>query len=102
MSDPRRLLLVTLYAAWVIVFAYSFVAYSRAPYEGAGFPDGLNKPAVYLGWQGWAGMLAMAVFGIGRVWPKGSAVRGLTVLPLGIALLHLLGLAGVVIWAGGL
>ncbi|MBT8418548.1 MAG: hypothetical protein KJO42_14005 [Silicimonas sp.] len=102
MSDARRLLLAVLYAAWVMVFVYAFFAYARAPYEGAGFPDGLNKPAVYLGWQGIAGMLAIAVFGVGWGWPKGSAVRGLAVVPLVIAGLHLLAIAVVIFWAEGL
>lgn len=101
MSDARRLLLMVMYAAWVIIFVYAFVAYVRAPYEGPGFPDGLNKPAVYLGWQGMAGMLAVAVFGVGFGWPRGSAVRKLTALPLVVALLHLLAISGVLLWAGG-
>lgn len=99
MSDVRRLVLAVLYAAWVLVFAYAFIAYARAPYEGAGFPDGLNKPAVYLGWQGIAGMLAIAVFGVGWGWPKGSAVRNLAAVPLVIAVLHLLAIGAVFLWA---
>ena len=97
-TDVRRLLLMVLYAAWAICFAYAFVAYARAPYEGPGFPDGLNKPAVYLGWQGIAGMLAIAVFALGRAWPKGGAVRSLTAVPLGLAVLHILLIGGVLIW----
>ena len=100
MSDGRRLLLMALYAAWVFVFAYAFVAYARAPYEGAGFADGLNKPAVYLGWQGVAGMLALGVFGVGLGWPKGSGVRRLASVPLLLAVLHIVAVVGVTIWAG--
>ena len=99
MSDLRRFILMALYALWVVVFTYAFVAYARAPHEGAGFPDGLNKPAVYLGWQGIAGMLAIAVFGVGRTWPAGSSVRGLSVVPFVIAVLHLLAIGAVLIWA---
>lgn len=98
-SDGARLALSVLYAGWVLVFAYAFVAYARAPYEAAGFPDGLNKPRVYLGWQGIAGMLALAVFGVGRIWPRGSGVRGLSAVPLVIAVLHVLAIGGVVLWA---
>jgi hypothetical protein len=46
-------------------------------------------------------MLAVAVFGIGLNWPRGSTVRGVTVVPLVVALLHLLAIGGVTIWAGG-
>ena len=97
-TDARRLLLMVIYAVWAMCFAYAFVAYARAPYEGAGFPDGLNKPAVYLGWQGIAGMLSIAVFALGRAWPKGSAVRSLTIVPLGLAVLHILMIGGVLVW----
>lgn len=99
MSDTRRFVLTALYAAWVIVFGYAFVAYSQAPYEGAGFPDGLNKPAVYLGWQGVAGMIAVAVFGLGLAWPRGSGVRRIASVPLILALLHLALIGAVMVWA---
>lgn len=101
-SDRSRLILSVLYAAWVFVFVYAFIAYDRAPHEGAGFPDGLNKIAVYLGWQGVAAMLALAVFGLGRGWPKRSGVRRLSAIPLGIAGLHAIVVTGVIFWAGGL
>lgn len=100
-SDGLRFLFIALYAAWVMVFAYSFVAYARAPYEGAGFPDGLNKPAVFLGWQGIAAMLALAVFGVSRGWPKGCAERGLGWVPLGFALVLAALVGAFIVWAGG-
>ena len=97
-TDARRLLLMVLYAGWAICFTYAFIAYARAPYEGPGFPDGLNKPAVYLGWQGIAGMLSIAVFALGRAWPKGGAVRSLTAVPFVLAVLHILLIGGVLMW----
>lgn len=90
MTDGRRFLLTAVYAAWAMVFVYAFVAYARAPHDAT----------VYLGWQGVAGMLAVAVFGIGLGWPRGTSVRGVTAVPLIVALLHLLAIAGVTIWAG--
>ena len=77
-GDQQRLVLTILYAFWVIVFAYSFVAYSFAPQEGPGFPDGLYKPMAFLGWQGLAGVFAIAVFGVSRAWPRGSSVRNIS------------------------
>lgn len=97
-SDNWRLIFTVLYAAWVIVFAYAFVAYNNAPYEGAGFPDGLYKPAVFLGWQGIAGALAFAVFGVSRVWPRGASARTLGNIPLIIAALLAAAVVGFVIW----
>ncbi len=101
-SDKLRLLLTTLFAIWAVVFLYAFVAYARASYEGAGFPDGLNKPAVYLGWQGIAGMLALAIFGVGRRWPKGTGVRGLSSGPLVLAALQVVAILGILWWADAL
>ncbi len=98
-SDNWRLLLTVLCAAWVIVFVYAFVAYANAPYEGAGFSDGFNKPAVFLGWQGIAGVLAFAVFGVSRVWPRGASARTLGNIPLIIAALLAASVVGFIFWA---
>ena len=98
-SDGRRLLLLILCALWVLVFAYAFVGLLRAPLTG-GLPDGGNRPMVYLGWQGIAGMLAVAIFGVGRGWPRGSSVRGMTTVPLVIAILLLVALGGLNLWSG--
>ncbi len=98
-SDSVRFVFTALYAGWVIVFAYAFVAYVRAPYEGAGFPDGLNKPAVFLGWQGIAGVLAFAVFGVSRLWPRGASARTLGAVPLIVAVVLAAGVVGFVVWA---
>ncbi|RZV98575.1 MAG: hypothetical protein EX266_17105, partial [Rhodobacteraceae bacterium] len=97
-SDTARLVLTALWAAWLMAFLYAFVAYARAPYEGAGFPDGLNKPAVFLGWQGIAALFALAVFGTSRAWPKGSAVRRAGATPLVIGILLGLAILGVLAW----
>ncbi len=101
-GDRFRLLLTVIAAFWVIVFVYSFFAYSHAPHEGPGFPDGLNKPAVFLGWQGIAALLALAVFGVGRRWPPGSAVRRLSWVPLLGALAIAAMVSGVLAWFGQL
>ena len=75
------------------------MAYNNAPYEGAGFPDGLYKPAVFLGWQGIAGALAFAVYGVSRVWPLGASARTLGNIPLIIAAILATAVAGFIIWA---
>lgn len=98
-SDNLRLLFTFLFSAWVLVFLYAFVAYARAPYEGAGFPEGLNKPAVYLGWQGIAGMLALAIYGVGRSWSKGKGVRALAAVPIMLATLQVIAILGILWWA---
>lgn len=100
-SDRKTLLFTVLYAAWVIVCAWSFVAYGRAPHQGAGFPDGLNKLAVFLGWQGIAAMLAIAVWGVSLGFEKGSGARSLGRVPLILAVLLLAALLVFVAWPDG-
>jgi hypothetical protein len=100
-SDRKTLLFTVLYAAWVIVCAWSFVAYMRAPYEGAGFPDGLNKPAVFLGWQGIAAMLALTIWGVSLGFEKGSGARSLGRVPLIFSFLVFAGLLALIWRAGG-
>ena len=101
-SDGKTLLFTILFSAWVIVFAWSFVAYSRAPHEAAGFPDGLNKLAVFFGWQGIAAMLALAVWGVSRSWQKGTGARSLGRVPLLFSFAIFAGLGYLVFSAGGL
>lgn len=97
-SDTKRFLLIALGAIWLMAFVYAFVAYATAPYEAAGFPDGLNKPAVYLGWQGIAGIAAVAIYGVGLAWERGSGARRLSRLPIILAFLQAMGVLGVLFW----
>lgn len=100
MSDGRRFLATCLAALWLLAFLYAFVAFWTTPPEGEGFVRGMNKPIVYLGWQGVAGMLALALWGVGRGWAKGSSARRLTSVPLALALLHVVGIVVIFFWAG--
>ena len=99
MSDGRRLLLTGLMALWALAFAYAFVAFWTTAPSGDGFGRGLNRVVTYLGWQGIAGMLAVAIWGVGRGWPKGSSARRLSAVPIALALLHALAIAAIVLWA---
>ena len=98
-NDSRRLLLTGLLALWLIAFVYAFVAFATTTPTGDGFVRGANRVMSYLGWQGIAGVVAIATFAIGRDWPKGSAVRTMSAIPLVIALLHILAIFGVILWA---
>ena len=98
-SDSRRLLLTGLLALWIIAFVYAFVAFATTAPTGEGFVRGANRVMTYLGWQGIAGVLSIATFAIGRDWPKGSGVRTMSFIPLAIALLHILAIVAIVLWA---
>ncbi|MEM9425640.1 MAG: hypothetical protein AAGA06_02970 [Pseudomonadota bacterium] len=98
-DDKRRLLLTALIAIWVLAYGYSFVAFATTEPDGDGFTRGANRVAQFLGWQGMAGILAIAVFGVSRAWPKRSGVRRLATAPLVLALLLVAAIAGVIAWA---
>jgi hypothetical protein len=99
-NDTKRLILTVLLAAWVMAFAYAFVHFATVLPTGDGFHRGANRITGYLGWQGIAGLVALAVFAVGRGWPKGSGVRRLTWVPLALALAHVAAIVAVIIWAG--
>ena len=99
MNDTRRLWVTVLYASWAIAFGYSFFAFWTTVPEGDGFVRGANRVGAYLGWQGIAGMVALALWGVGRGWPKGAPARRLTAVPLGLALLQAAGILAIIVWA---
>lgn len=99
-SDSRRFGLTLLVAIWAMAFVYAFVAAAMAePPDGGSLA--LGRARAYLGWQGLAGLLAIAVLGVGRRWPKGSSVRRLSLVPLAIAIFHAVAIGGVLLWAKG-
>lgn len=98
-TDSQRLLLTALFAAWVFAVGYAFFSFATTNPSGDGFTRGMNRVTAYLGWQGAAGMISFALFAVGRGWPKGSAVRRMSVFPLAIAFLHVAAILGVVLWA---
>jgi hypothetical protein len=98
-SDSRRFLLTLLFAVWAMAFAYSFHVFAIAAPSGDGFARGLNRVMQFLGWQGVAGVVAVAVFGVSRAWPKGSAVRRMGAVPLFLAGLLVAAILGTILWA---
>lgn len=99
MTDGRRLLLTLLSAVWALAFVYAFAAFWTTVPTGEGFVRGTNRVVSYLGWQGIAGMLAVAIWGIGRGWPPGASTRRLSAVPIALALLHVAAIGFVIVWA---
>ncbi len=99
MSDAKRFVMTVLMAAWAMAFAYAFFSFATTEPAGDGFTRGLNRASSYLGWQAIAGMFAIAIAAVGRDWSKGSGVRRLSLVPLGLALLHILALVAIFVWA---
>lgn len=102
MSDPDkpepRFLLTLLAACWLMAFVYSFVAVGIAARSATGLSATATVFGTFLGWQGVAGLFALACFGVSRGWPKGSGVRRLGTLPLGFAVLLLLAFLALVVF----
>ena len=97
--DAARLLLTVLAAAWGLAFAYAFVSFAITPPNDMGFTRGLNRIEAFLGWQGVAGVLAIAIFAIGRRWPVGTSIRKLSMVPLILLALLVSAIAVIILWA---
>ncbi len=97
-GDGVRLLLTVLLAGWAMAYAYSLLevasAESWASYLTLDFQN--ESSLHFLGWQGIAGVIALAVYGVSRLWPRGAAARQLGNLPLLLAVLLMAALAAVV------
>ena len=83
--------LMLVLTAWVIAWALSVPAFN---------PDGQVGGRVFAGWQGMAGMLAVAAYGLGRSWPPGTSVRSVAAIPLIVAILVGIGMTAA-LWGRG-
>ena len=77
---------MTLGAVWVMAFVYAFVAGATALRPQDALNGWGHAIAVFMGWQAIAGLIAVALFGVGIGWQKGSSTRRLSRVPLWIAL----------------
>lgn len=93
-------LLTVLYALWLMCFVYSFISFAVVEPPGEGFAVGMNRILSFLGWQGIAGLLSIAVWALGKGWSRRSGVRRLTRLPIGLTLLLSAMLFGMILWSG--
>lgn len=98
-GDGARMALTVLLALWVMAYGYSL--FELPPLEAVRGVDGAKldfAPALhFLGWQGIAGILAVAVYGVSRLWPRGAAARQLGSLPLWLAFLLIAVIAALVL-----
>ncbi|MBT8408003.1 MAG: hypothetical protein KJN93_00070 [Alphaproteobacteria bacterium] len=82
-DDKTRHWLTAICAAWVLAFMASFLAQGRSARNDFGPLS--ERLELWMGWQGIAGILAFAIWGLGRQWPKGSSMRKITAAPLVLA-----------------
>lgn len=93
-------LLTLLYSLWLLSFAYSFVRFFTIEPVVVESGSSMERMMAFLGWQGIALVLAVAVWAMGRGWSRRSGVRRLTLLPIGLAFLLSGALFGAVLWVG--
>lgn len=96
-NDGKRFSLIALGAVWLMSFIYAFFAFTAAPMDTVS--DARTNPEAYLGWQGVAGIAAVAIYGVGLAWERGSATRRLSLVPLLLAFLQALAIFGIFLWA---
>lgn len=96
-GDGKRFLLMALGAAWVMAFVYAFVAAATVALKPTDLGLGLNRISVFFNWQAIAGIIAVAVFGVGLGWEKGSVVRRFSRAPLLIAVAQVVAIVAVVV-----
>ena len=82
--------LLVVLTAWGIAWAFSIPAFN---------PEGQVGGRVFAGWQGIAGMFAVAAYGMGRRWPPGAGTRRVAAVPLVVTILVGIGMAAA-LWVG--
>ena len=87
-----------LLGAWAIAFAGAFVAFALTAPEDYGFTAGINRVAIFMGWQLAAAVLSVACAVAARRVPRGRRLRRLGFVPLGVTCLGLLFLVGLGLW----
>ncbi len=96
--DRQRMWLMVLGTGWCLTWATSFLAYWLSEPSGEGFLRGMNRVLNFLGWQGVAGMFALALWGVARNWPKGNATRRIASIPAALTLLLITAIVLLVLW----
>jgi len=93
-TQNRMLALMVMLALWLATFGYSVSILLSGDPAADVFTGGLSRASKFLGWQGVAGVVAVAVWGVGRGFPRVSGIRRITGIPIGIALTLGMVLAG--------
>ncbi|MEM0948824.1 MAG: hypothetical protein AAGK37_15595 [Pseudomonadota bacterium] len=96
--EARTFSLMVLWTVWALAWAGSFAAFLLTEPSSDGFARGINRVMAFLGWQGVAAMLAFAVLGLGREWPRGHPVRRASAIPVILAGILAVSLVGFVAW----
>lgn len=86
MNDTtKRTLLWSLFALWLLTYAWSFVVFQTTDPTGDSFTRGLNRVSAFLGWQVSAAVIGVPVWFLGRMNGNTSVASWFTRLPLVLA-----------------
>ncbi len=94
------MLLMALLALWLGAYIYSVVVLVAAGPEVEATLPYLKRDIGFLGWQGVAGIIAFGCWGVGWSFPKGTGIRRISGLPLGMALAMVLVISGMSVFGG--
>lgn len=86
-ETTKRTLLWSLFALWLLTYGWSFLIFQNTAATGDSFTRGLNRISAFLGWQVAAGVIAVPVWFLGRMYSKASIASWFTRLPLVLAAL---------------
>jgi hypothetical protein len=95
--DARRFLIMVLGAAWLLAWGLSIASFWIAE-PPAGSVVGEKQVSNFLGWQAIACVMALAFWGVGRAWPKGSGGRRLAGIPLAASAILALAMGAAFFW----
>lgn len=95
----QQTLFKILLMVWAAAFAWSFISFSTAAPTGDGFTRGLNRVTGFLGWQGLATILAVAVWITGRGANLTGLQKWISRTPALMALALVLAVLSLVLWS---
>ncbi|MCP5036222.1 MAG: hypothetical protein GY945_01335 [Rhodobacteraceae bacterium] len=95
--NARNLLLFAL-VLWAACILASFAITWGTEPAGSGFTRGMNRITTFFGWQFTAGLLGIFIWVIGRRFDKGTGMRRLSWLPVGLFGAEVAALVGLVIY----
>lgn len=85
---------------WALLFFGALPIARMVEPTGDGFVRGMNRLLLFFQLQAGAAVLALIIWGLGRQLGNGAAIRWARRVPLIGVLVLVLGLAGVILWAG--
>jgi len=99
MTAPRHIALRLLLALWLVAMVLSITGFLGSEPTGDGFTRGLNRVATLFGWQLAGAVLALLCLFFRHEVLPGTPLRWISLVPIAVAGLVVLALAGLFAYA---